>query len=69
MKLTIVPPDRPAQFSCPACDAPAASAHKRRGRACWYCDAPLSADDPPRVIAAKINRERPLRIGPSHVPA
>ena len=65
MKQTLITkrPGMAAQLSCPACAAPAASAQKRRGRACWYCDAPLSADDPPRVIAAKINCERPLHIG------
>ena len=61
--LTTMRPNPPARVACPACDAPAASASHRRGRACWFCDAPLSTEDPPRLVAAKINPESPLYIG------
>jgi hypothetical protein len=57
-----VQPALHARTTCPACDAPVASALQRRGRACWFCDAPLSADDPPRVVAEKINPEHPLHV-------
>jgi hypothetical protein len=55
---------------CPACAAPLPPAVKRRGRACWYCYAPLNAEDPPALLPAgsgPINPERPLSIGPSKV--